>query len=84
MKKYIIGVDGGNSKTDYLLFDVEGNFKYYYCDICRDKIVEKDKCMGLYFTTDRKFEVRTYNECNHHICKYCAESLKKIFGNKGE
>ena len=26
MKKYIIGVDGGNTKTDYLLFDVSGNF----------------------------------------------------------
>ena len=26
MKKYIIGIDGGNTKTDYLLFDNEGNF----------------------------------------------------------
>lgn len=26
MKKYILGVDGGNTKTDYLLFDTEGNF----------------------------------------------------------
>lgn len=26
MKKYIIGVDGGNTKTDYLLFDINGNF----------------------------------------------------------
>ena len=26
MKKYVIGVDGGNTKTDYFLFDVEGNF----------------------------------------------------------
>ncbi|NOU90782.1 N-acetylglucosamine kinase [Paenibacillus sp. LMG 31460] len=25
-KKYIIGVDGGNSKTDYFLFDIQGNF----------------------------------------------------------
>ncbi|WP_438348496.1 BadF/BadG/BcrA/BcrD ATPase family protein [Paenibacillus sp. FA6] len=25
-KNYIIGVDGGNSKTDYFLFDVQGNF----------------------------------------------------------
>lgn len=25
-KKYVIGVDGGNSKTDYFLFDTEGNF----------------------------------------------------------
>lgn len=24
--KYLLGVDGGNSKTDYLLFDLEGNF----------------------------------------------------------
>lgn len=26
MKKYIIGVDGGNTKTDYLLFDINCNF----------------------------------------------------------
>lgn len=26
MKQYIIGVDGGNTKTDYLLFDINGNF----------------------------------------------------------
>jgi len=26
MKKYVIGVDGGNTKTDYFLFDTEGNF----------------------------------------------------------
>lgn len=25
-KKYIIGVDGGNTKTDYLLYDVDGNY----------------------------------------------------------
>lgn len=24
--KYILGVDGGNTKTDYLLYDIEGNF----------------------------------------------------------
>lgn len=26
MSKYVFGVDGGNSKTDYFLFDIEGNF----------------------------------------------------------
>lgn len=25
-KRYIVGVDGGNTKTDYFLFDTEGNF----------------------------------------------------------
>ncbi|OPH59764.1 N-acetylglucosamine kinase [Paenibacillus ferrarius] len=25
-RNYIIGVDGGNSKTDYFLFDIQGNF----------------------------------------------------------
>jgi N-acetylglucosamine kinase-like BadF-type ATPase len=25
-KNYIIGIDGGNSKTDYFLFDIQGNF----------------------------------------------------------
>jgi len=29
MKKYVIGVDGGNTKTDYFLFDTEGNFVDY-------------------------------------------------------
>lgn len=23
-KQYVIGVDGGNTKTDYFLFDIEG------------------------------------------------------------
>jgi len=32
MKKYVIGVDGGNTKTDYFLFDVEGNFIDYIKD----------------------------------------------------
>lgn len=30
--KYIFGVDGGNTKTDYFLFDVEGNFVGYTKD----------------------------------------------------
>ena len=30
MKEYIIGVDGGNTKTDYFLFDIAGNFFDFY------------------------------------------------------
>ncbi len=30
MKKYIVGVDGGNTKTDYFLFDTDGNFVDFY------------------------------------------------------
>ncbi|NLT01446.1 MAG: N-acetylglucosamine kinase, partial [Acholeplasmataceae bacterium] len=30
MKEYIIGVDGGNTKTDYFLFDIAGNFIDFY------------------------------------------------------
>ncbi len=30
MKEYIIGVDGGNTKTDYFLFDTAGNFIDFY------------------------------------------------------
>lgn len=30
MKEYIIGVDGGNTKTDYFLFDTTGNFIDFY------------------------------------------------------
>ncbi|MCL1788124.1 MAG: N-acetylglucosamine kinase, partial [Defluviitaleaceae bacterium] len=26
MARYVLGVDGGNTKTDYFLFDVEGNY----------------------------------------------------------
>jgi N-acetylglucosamine kinase-like BadF-type ATPase len=26
MKQYVVGVDGGNTKTDYFLYDIEGNF----------------------------------------------------------
>jgi len=32
MKKYVIGVDGGNTKTDYFLFDTGGNFTDYIKD----------------------------------------------------
>jgi len=32
MKKYVIGVDGGNTKTDYFLFDTAGNFVDYIKD----------------------------------------------------
>lgn len=35
MKKYILGVDGGNTKTDYFLFDLEGNFiDFERCGTC--------------------------------------------------
>ena len=30
MKKYLLGVDGGNSKTDYLLFTTDGGFVDVY------------------------------------------------------
>lgn len=30
MKEYILGVDGGNTKTDYFLFDTKGNFIDFY------------------------------------------------------
>ncbi len=30
--KYLLGVDGGNTKTDYFLFDVDGNFIAMYRD----------------------------------------------------
>lgn len=34
-KNYVIGVDGGNSKTDYFLFDMEGNFiDHIHADTC--------------------------------------------------
>lgn len=58
----------------------------FYCDICRDEIKEddKEKCMGLYFISNNEFEKRYYNECQHHLCKHCIESLKKIFRKEEE
>lgn len=48
MKKLILGVDGGNSKTDYFLFDTDGNF----LDFHRGKTVSheqfKDGYQGAY------------------------------------
>lgn len=51
----------------------------FYCDICRDEIIDREKCMGLYFTSNKEFEKRYYNECQHHLCNHCIQSLKKIF-----
>ncbi len=49
MKKYIIGVDGGNTKTDYLLFDIEGNFiSGKRCGTCSHEVPSVGGFKGSY------------------------------------
>ena len=44
MGKYVIGVDGGNTKTDYFLFDTDGNFIDHIKDgTCSHEQVGYDK-----------------------------------------
>lgn len=49
MKKYVIGVDGGNSKTDYFLFDGEANF----IDHLRDGTCSHERFPDSYESTSR-------------------------------
>ncbi|WP_276355290.1 N-acetylglucosamine kinase [Cohnella caldifontis] len=46
---YVIGVDGGNSKTDYFLFDVQGNF----VDHVRDGTCSHEQFRDAYDSTYR-------------------------------
>jgi N-acetylglucosamine kinase-like BadF-type ATPase len=46
---YVIGVDGGNSKTDYFLFDLQGNFK----DHIRDGTCSHEQFPDAYASTCR-------------------------------
>lgn len=49
MKKYVIGVDGGNTKTDYLLYDIEGNFVYgVRCGTCSHESPKIGSFNGAY------------------------------------
>lgn len=41
MKKYLLGVDGGNTKTDYVLFSTEGDFvDFLHTGTCSHEAVE--------------------------------------------
>ena len=41
MKKYLLGVDGGNTKTDYLLYTLEGDFiDLFHTKTCSHEAVE--------------------------------------------
>lgn len=48
MKKYILGVDGGNTKTDYFLFDTNGEFLDFYRDGTCSHEGLKDSFEGSY------------------------------------
>ena len=48
MKKYVVGVDGGGTKTDYFLFDTDGNFVDYIKDgTCSHEYVGYEKAEEL-------------------------------------
>ena len=47
-KKYILGVDGGNTKTDYFLFDTTGEFIDFYRDGTCSHEGLKDSFEGSY------------------------------------
>lgn len=56
MKKYIIGVDGGNTKTDYFLFDSEGNFiDFHRAGTCSHEGL-KDSFEGSYRVMKEVFD----------------------------
>ena len=55
MSKYIIGVDGGNTKTDYLLFDVNGNFiDGMRCGTCSHEAPKIGSFEGAYVEMNEK------------------------------
>lgn len=48
MSKFVLGVDGGNTKTDYFLFDLEGNFvDCIRCGTCSHEAL-RDSFSGTY------------------------------------
>lgn len=56
MKKYIIGVDGGNTKTDYFLFDADCNFiDFKRSGTCSHEGL-KDSFEGSYRVMKEEFE----------------------------
>lgn len=63
MKKYIIGVDGGNTKTDYLLYDIEGNFvDGMRCGTCSHEAPSVGSFEGAYRVMNEKItELLTRN-----------------------
>ena len=48
VSKYILGVDGGNTKTDYFLFDTLGNFIDFHRDVACSHEGLKDSFDGTY------------------------------------
>ena len=54
--KYILGVDGGNTKTDYFLFDVNGNFVGSYRDGTCSHEGLSDSFEGTYRVMKKAFD----------------------------
>lgn len=72
MKKYILGVDGGNTKTDYFLFDTEGNFvDFYRGGTCSHEGL-KDSYEGSY---------RVMNEDVHQLLQKYNLKAKDLFAS---
>jgi len=52
MKKYLLGVDGGNTKTDYLLTTTEGEF----VDILRKGTISHEQFSAGYDWMQKEFK----------------------------
>lgn len=57
MKKIILGVDGGNTKTDYFLFDIEGNFIDFHRGPTCSHEQFKESYQGSYQAMKKVFDV---------------------------
>lgn len=58
MKKYIIGVDGGNTKTDYLLFDITGKFiDGMRCGTCSHESPKIGSFEGAYLEMNKQINL---------------------------
>jgi len=55
MRKIILGVDGGNTKTDYFLFDGEGNFIDFYRGPTCSHEQFKESYQGSYLAMEKVF-----------------------------
>ena len=57
MKKLILGVDGGNSKTDFFLFDTDGNFLDFHRGPTCSHEQFKDSYQGAFNALKKNLDV---------------------------
>ncbi len=48
----------------------------YKCDICGGH--DTRQLVGIYFLTNKEFEIRPYHDTHHHICFNCIKIIKSI------